>query len=156
MEPEACTQKLKAWMEAGTVLNLIISGGGINKDVTIKSFEYEQFGGSGDYRYSIDLVIYRPLNIQTKAVSTSSKKKTTTTRSDLKKTETSKKKKTHTVKSGDNLWSIARKYYGGSGSDWKKIYDANKSVIEKTAKKYGRSNSNNGWWIYPGTILTIP
>ena len=156
MEPEACTQKLKAWMEAGTVLNLIISGGGINKDVTIKSFEYEQFGGSGDYRYSIDLVIYRPLNIQTKTVSTSSKKKTTTTRSDLKKTETSKKKKTHTVKSGDNLWSIARKYYGGSGSDWKKIYDANKSVIENTAKKYGRSNSNNGWWIYPGTILTIP
>lgn len=62
-----------------------------------------------------------------------------------------------TVKSGDNLWSIARKYYGGSGSNWKKIYDANKSVIESTANRYrGGRGSDCGHWIYPGTVLTIP
>jgi LysM repeat protein len=63
--------------------------------------------------------------------------------------------KTHTVVSGDCLWNIAKKYYGNS-THWGKIYDANKTVIENTAKKYGRKSSSNGHWIYPGTKLTIP
>ncbi len=65
------------------------------------------------------------------------------------------KNKTYTVKKGDTLWKIARKYYG-SGANWKKIYTANKTIIEKTAKKYGKKSSSNGHWIYPGTKLTIP
>ena len=62
----------------------------------------------------------------------------------------------YTVISGDNLWKIARRFYGGSGSDWKKIYDANAAVIEETAKQYGKPSSDNGHWIYSGCILTIP
>ena len=37
-----------------------------------------------------------------------------------------------------------------------KIINANKSVIEETAKKYGKKSSSNGWWIYSGEVLTIP
>lgn len=59
------------------------------------------------------------------------------------------------VKKGDCLWKISRKFYG-TGSKWKTIYEANKSLIEKTARKYGKRSSSNGWWIYPGTILKIP
>ena len=62
---------------------------------------------------------------------------------------------TYTVKKGDNLWSIAKKFYG-SGTKHTVIYKANKDVIEKKAKYYGRSSSDNGYWIYPGTKLTIP
>ncbi|MCC8136398.1 MAG: LysM peptidoglycan-binding domain-containing protein, partial [Ruminococcus sp.] len=51
---------------------------------------------------------------------------------------------TYTVKSGDCLWNIAKKYYG-SGSKYTVIYNANKSVIG--------SNPN---LIYPGQVLTIP
>lgn len=48
-----------------------------------------------------------------------------------------------------------KKFYG-SGADWEKIYNANKTTIEKAAKKYGHKDSNKGDWIFPGTILTIP
>ena len=43
-----------------------------------------------------------------------------------------------------------------SGSKWKTIYNANKSTIEKTAKKHGYASSATGHWIFPGTKLTIP
>lgn len=63
--------------------------------------------------------------------------------------------KTYTVKSGDCLWNISKKFYGTSNK-WKNIYNTNKTLIENTAKKYGKRSSSNGWWIYPGTVLTIP
>jgi hypothetical protein len=64
--------------------------------------------------------------------------------------------KTYTVKSGDCLWKIAKRFYG-DGTKWTVIYDANKKVIEDTAKKYRNGKgSSNGHWIYPGTKLTIP
>ena len=49
----------------------------------------------------------------------------------------------YTVKRGDNLWNIAKKYYG-KGSLWTKIYNANKGKIK---------NPN---LIYPGQKFTIP
>jgi TP901 family phage tail tape measure protein len=52
--------------------------------------------------------------------------------------------KTYTVKSGDTLSGIAKKFYG-SASQWKKIYNANKSIIG--------SNPN---LIYPGQKYSIP
>lgn len=67
--------------------------------------------------------------------------------------------KNYTVVKGDCLWKISKKFYG-NGNSYKKIYDANKDVIEKTAKKYGKKSSYKGstpgWWIYPGTKLVIP
>ncbi len=64
-------------------------------------------------------------------------------------------KKIYTVHSGDTIWLIARKQYG-DGAKWAKIYAANQATIETTAKKHGRASSSNGWWIYPGEVLTIP
>lgn len=66
-----------------------------------------------------------------------------------------KKNETYVIKKGDCLWNIAKKFYG-DGTKWKKIYDANKSIIENTAKKYGYKSSSNGHWIFPGCKLTIP
>lgn len=62
-----------------------------------------------------------------------------------KKRETSSapKVKTYTVKSGDCLWNIAKKYYG-NGAQYTKIYNANKGKVK---------NPN---LIYPGQVLTIP
>lgn len=49
----------------------------------------------------------------------------------------------YTVKKGDCLWAIAKKFYG-NGALYTKIYNANKSKIR---------NPN---LIYPGQVLTIP
>ena len=61
----------------------------------------------------------------------------------------------YTIKSGDCLWSIAKAAYG-DGSKWEVIYEANKTVLDEAARKYGKSSSSNGQLIYPGTKLTIP
>lgn len=54
-----------------------------------------------------------------------------------------KKETTYTVKSGDCLWNIAKKFYG-NGSKYTKIYEANKDKIK---------NPN---LIYPNQVLVIP
>ena len=70
-------------------------------------------------------------------------------------TKTVPQAKMYTVVKGDTLWGISRKYYG-TGTKWKTIYNANKTIINNTARKYGKKDSCNGHWIYPGTKLTIP
>ena len=61
----------------------------------------------------------------------------------------------YTVVSGDTLWGISKRFYG-AGSKYGIIYNANASIIESTAKAHGKSSSDNGHWIWPGTVLTIP
>jgi len=51
---------------------------------------------------------------------------------------------TYTVKKGDNLWTLAKKFYG-NGADYSKIYEANKETI-----------GGNPGLIYPGQTFTIP
>lgn len=83
------------------------------------------------------------------------KTSTSTSKKPRPKGNNAPKSEAYTVKSGDCLWNIAKKYYG-SGAKYTVIYNANKTVIENTAKKYGKKSSSNGHWIYPGTKLTIP
>ena len=49
----------------------------------------------------------------------------------------------HTVRTGDNLWKIAREYYG-AGAKWKIIFEANRAKLKKAE------------FLEPGTVLTIP
>lgn len=80
-----------------------------------------------------------------KSLKVSSSKKST--KKETKKVNSSSKadsaKRTYTVKKGDCLWNIAKKYYG-DGRKYTKIYDANTSKI---------ANPN---LIYVGQKLVIP
>ena len=80
--------------------------------------------------------------------------KTTTKSKDKKKTKTKKEKssaskdnnksqRTYTVKKGDCLWNIAKKFYG-NGAAYTKIYDANTNKIADPNR------------IYPGQVFVIP
>lgn len=52
--------------------------------------------------------------------------------------------RTHTVKKGDNLWAISRKYYG-NGKYYTRIYEANRDKLAKPDSI-----------IYPGQVFIIP
>lgn len=78
--------------------------------------------------------------------STSTTAKKTTPKKEKKVTSTPKAssaKRTYTVKRGDCLWNIAKRFYG-NGSAYTKIYDANTNKI---------ANPN---LIYPGQVFVIP
>lgn len=62
---------------------------------------------------------------------------------------------TWVVDPGDTLWAIALKHYGNANR-WSEIYQVNQGVIEATARSRGYSSSDNGHWIFPGTVLVLP
>lgn len=59
--------------------------------------------------------------------------------------------KSYTVKSGDTLVDIAASH----GTSWQSLYQSNQSTIESTAKAHGFADSNHGWWIFPGEVLSV-
>ena len=61
----------------------------------------------------------------------------------------------HTIKAGDTLYSIARKY----GISANQLFKENSAIIIAEANKHGIVCSNPADYanhIYPGTVLTIP
>ena len=127
--------------------------------VSLESYELAEDAGSYgvDVMAKIELLQYAPYHTKSiefkKSESSSGAKKATVTQK--RDTTTAPAGKTYTVKSGDTLWDIARVKLG-NGTKWQSIYNLNKAAIEAAAKKYGRSSSSNGWWIYPGTVLKLP
>lgn len=103
---------------------------------TIESFSFGESDGTGDITFDITLKQYVYLNangIVDKKVSKLSRA-----------TPTSPKDgNTYTVKSGDTLFTIARKQLGTT--DWSELYSTNKDTIG--------SNPNK---LTVGTVLTLP
>ena len=137
-----------AWRVYGTPLRLIMTGTPINHDVYLEDYNVKYTGAFGDYKYDIKFCHKRHTEIQVVAPAEEPPEP-------QKRPETVSSAKTHTVVSGDDLWSIAQRYLG-SGIKWQEIYSENRAVIEDAAKAMGRAGSDNGHWIYPGTVLKIP
>jgi len=149
--PITYVERLEKWRNAGEPIRVIITGI-LNMESTIESFTYGEQDATGDIYYTLHLKEYKKIKTKKATVTIATVKPSVRAVKPAPKVVT----RTYTVVSGDNLWKIARKFYGGTGSDWRRIYDANTSIIEATAKRYGKANSNTGWWIYPGTVFNIP
>lgn len=152
--PKECKRLVKKWKDNKTIVRLIISDLDINLAMSIDEFDYSQNEGDYDIYYSIKLTEYKKLNVSSVKSSKSKSKKGSISKRPSSRSSKGNNK-IYTVKSGDTLWAISVKYYK-KGSQYKKIYNANKKVIEATAKKHKRKSSQNGHWIYPGTKLVIP
>ncbi|MER8006824.1 alpha/beta fold hydrolase [Streptomyces sp. NPDC094149] len=62
---------------------------------------------------------------------------------------------THTVISGNTLWDIAQQALGDA-TRWGSVYDLNRQTIEHEALRHGYPSSDQGHWIFPGTMLALP
>jgi nucleoid-associated protein YgaU len=125
----------------------------INVDVTVSSFEASPVGAFGNVEYSITLTRKKPLQIySTNELKIAAFVKKTKSRTSSNSSNSSSG--TYTVVSGDTLSGIASRKCGGA-SKWPSLYSANSSVIEAAAKKHGKSSSDHGHWIYPGTTLQL-
>lgn len=140
---------LEDWKVKGTPLNIMVTGYPINFDGYLSEYDGTSTGGFGDFSYRLKLKERRDITITTTVEKKNSGTSGTTTKRPAAETTS------YTIKKGDCLWNIALKFLG-SGTKWPTIYKANKAIIESTAKKYGHKSSNNGWWIFPGTKITIP
>lgn len=142
-KPLTLVQKINTWKASKKPVHLIATACGVDLYCTIESFDYREEGGDpGTYQYSITLKEYREITIR--QVKVDIPKATATVEKEQPRVDNSVQPKTYTVKSGDCLWNIAKKYYG-SGSSYTKIYEANKGTI-----------GGNPNLIYPGQVLTIP
>lgn len=125
-----------------------------NMKVSLEEYEVKESAKDGfDIPVSIELKQYRSYGAKTATIkSSSSGTSNVKTNSNRDSKESAK---AYTIQSGDTLWNIAKQEYGDA-TDWKNIYEANKSTIESAAKKYGKPSSSNGHWIYPGTQIVLP
>lgn len=131
--------------------------------VATNNIDIKNFGNAIDGKYFIKSVSHTisdagyVVNAELRKISSATKGNTDRKKGDeqSEKQEDKETSKNYTVKRGDNLWDLARKFYG-AGKVYKKIYEANKDVIEQVARSRGKKNSQSGKWIFPGTNLVIP
>lgn len=142
-KPLTLIEKINSWKNGDKPVHFIATACGVDIYATVESFNYEEVGGDpGTYQYSITLKEYREITVRQVKIDTP--KKTATVKKEEPRVDNTVQPKTYTVKKGDCLWNIAKKYYG-NGAQYTKIYNANKGVI-----------GGNPNLIYPGQVLTIP
>ncbi|PKM71519.1 MAG: peptidoglycan-binding protein [Firmicutes bacterium HGW-Firmicutes-16] len=134
-DPYSYTRKLEAWCDARTVLRFVITETPINSPVKIEDITYGEKDGTGDVYATVTLRKYRELS----AVQTQSSATGNTMR--LAEATAAVTSETYTVKSGDTLSAIARKFYGDA------------SLYPKLAKYNGIKNANI---ISIGQVIKIP
>ena len=119
-----------------------------NLKVALKDYQIKEDANEGfDVVVNINLRQFKVFGTKTCKIKKSGKKaiieKKETRSAENSPAPTPSTTKTYTVKKGDCLWAIARKFYG-NGSKYPAIANANK----------GKIKSPN--LIYPGQVLTIP
>lgn len=142
-KPLKLVKKIKKWKNSKKPIHLIVTSNNIDVYCAVSKFKYwEQGGDVGTQYYDISFKEYREVTVRQVKVNIPNQKATITQTE--QRVDNTVQPKTYTVVKGDCLWNIAKKFYG-SGSQYTKIYNANKSVI-----------GGNPNLIYPGQVLTIP
>ncbi len=141
--PRSLIKKINSWKAGDKPVHLVATACGVNIYCTIEDFSYSEEGGDpGTYQYSITLKEYREIKVR--QVKVDIPNAAATVNKEEPRVDNTVQPKTYTVVGGDCLWKIAQKLYG-NGSQYTKIYDANRGVIGGNPNK-----------IYAGQVLSIP
>lgn len=146
-DPVEIVQAIQKARDKENPLRFLITGTDldINFRMGVETFDYEERSGElGDFYYSIKLSEWKDCSPRRIILPTDPAKPAQAQEPARTGKPESTTSKTYTVKSGDCLWNIAKTFYG-KGSDYTKIYNANKGII-----------GNNPNLIYAGQVLTIP
>lgn len=124
-----------------------------NIKVSVEDYTIDENASNGlDVSVEVKLKQYRDFSTKMVTINNTAKhngskdtpaQKKTATVHTTRPATTAPQAKTYTVKKGDTLWGIAKKYYG-NGAKYTQIYNANKGKIK---------NPN---LIYVGQVFTIP
>ncbi|HBG6377153.1 hypothetical protein BER37_001287 [Clostridioides difficile] len=125
-----------------------------NRKVSLEEYNIVEDADNGsDFKVAIKLKQYRDYSTK-KLVPTTPKNETgrPSVKIEPKRVDSvnAPSGKTYTVKSGDSLWSICQKQLG-DGSLYKKVYELNKSMMDKANK--GKNLSK--YTIYKGQVLRL-
>lgn len=129
-----------AWLlqqiENRAKLRFIVSGTSVNLPVYFTNLEYGEQDGTNDIYGTLTMQPYVTLAAPTVETLTTTAKTAVREETDRQTSAT-----TYTVKTGDNLWNICRKFYGDG------------TLCYKLAAYNGIKNAN---LIYTGQVLKIP
>lgn len=145
-DPVSIVQAIQKARDQKSPVRFLITGTDLdcNLRMGIDSFEYEERSGElGDLYYTIKLYEWKDISPK-RIVLPEKKEEPAKTQEPERAGEPEQTSKTYTVKPGDCLWNIAKAIYG-KGSDYTKIYNANKGVIGSSPNQ-----------IYAGQVFTIP
>ena len=154
-DPYDLDARLIKWARNGRKLTLNATDTRIGGKVFVSSYRSSVVGGHGDIRYSIELVEWRDLKVHRKGKGGGDDggdgdKRDGAGGDGKKGANTTEGKggdrKTYTVKSGDTLSTIAKKFLG-SVTRWREIYE-----IERNRKTIGKNPDA----LEPGMVLVIP
>jgi len=146
-DPLEVVQAIQKARDKESPIRFLITGTDldINVRMGVETFDYEERAGEpGDFYYSIKLSEWKDYSARRIVLPVVLTKKAMAQEPPRAGSPPAAAAKTYTVKKGDCLWNIAKTFYG-KGSDYTKIYNANKGTIG--------SNPN---LIYPGQVFTIP
>lgn len=129
--PSECIDMIGRWRESGKPIRLLIVGESlkVNEAMAIENFNISQKHGPQDIYFTIELKEYRFVgrvddqNGATAATVLLAAYTGNSRNADVTPPES------YTFKAGDNLWSIARRFYG-DGSRWSEIRTRNGIVDE--------------------------
>lgn len=135
--PYVYLEQLERWSDAGNVVRFLVSGTPVNAPVLIERISQGERDGTNDLYISIRMMQYQAPETPVLAAEGGG------AQTSRDSSTGAAQERTYTIQSGDTLWGIAKKYYG-SGTEYKKLAQANRDQIP---------NPN---LIYPGQTIVIP
>lgn len=139
-DPYSYIRQIMQWCDSRQVVRFIISGTPANCTALIEDYDYKEQDGSGDVYLSISLHKYRYLETVRKATETTGNAARPAAAAGSAASSAGKPN-SYTVKRGDTLSAIARRFYGSS------------ALYAKLAKYNGIKNAN---LLRVGQVIQLP